>query len=415
MIGTIVKKEITANLLSYKFFVVILLASVLIFTSLFVMARDYKARLADYQVNKPAVGDATAFLPPNPLSIVAKGLDESMARCFGVNVTGFDIQSGQKSGNIVYAFFPAPDFVYVVKLVMSLVALLFGFDLISREKENGTLKMILSNSASRSSLLTGKWIGNFLSLAVPFTLVTLLGIAVTGLDPAIRLSAGQIGRLALVIGLSLVYIALFLGLGLLVSALTQRSASSLVVLLLLWAGLVFILPNLGTLLARQIVNVPSTKALSEKRQQIWTSEILSAYSGNGGWDGRIWNERKTAMNREFDRLEEDYRRQADRLVRLSKTINRISPAAGFIYAATDIAGTGIGEDTRFKQDVIRYKNQILPDLIREKHPYPAFRYQYRPVGQVLAEGALIDIAWLLASVILVFGAGAAAIKRYDVR
>ena len=186
MIGTIVKKEITANLLSYKFFVVILLASVLIFTSLFVMARDYKARLADYQVNKPAVGDATAFLPPNPLSIVAKGLDESMARSFGVNVTGFDIQSGQKSGNIVYAFFPAPDFVYVVKLVMSLVALLFGFDQISREKENGTLKMILSNSASRSSLLTGKWIGNFLSLAVPFTLVTLLGIAVTGLDPAIR-------------------------------------------------------------------------------------------------------------------------------------------------------------------------------------------------------------------------------------
>jgi hypothetical protein len=121
------------------------------------------------------------------------------------------------------------------------------------------------------------------------------------------------------------------------------------------------------------------------------------------------------MNREFDRLEEDYRRQADRLVRLSKTINRISPAAGFIYAATDIAGTGIGEDTRFKQDVIRYKNQILPDLIREKHPYPAFRYQYRPVGQVLAEGALIDIAWLLAAVILVFGAGAAAMKRYDVR
>jgi hypothetical protein len=187
------------------------------------------------------------------------------------------------------------------------------------------------------------------------------------------------------------------------------------VLLLLWAGLVFILPNLGTLLARQIVNVPSTKALSEKRQQIWTSEILSAYSGGGGWDGKIWNERKTAMNREFDRLEEDYRRQAERLVRLSKTINRISPAAGFIYAATDIAGTGIGEDTRLKQDIIRYKNQILPDLIREKRPYPAFRYQYRPVGQVLAEGALIDIAWLLAAVILAFGAGAAAIKRYDVR
>jgi ABC-type transport system involved in multi-copper enzyme maturation permease subunit len=415
MIGTIVKKEIASNLLSYKFFVVILLASVLIFTSLFVMARDYKARLADYQINKPAVGDATAVLPPNPLSILAKGLDESMARSIGVNVTGFDVQSGQKSGNIVYAFFPAPDFVYVVKLVMSLVALLFGFDQISREKENGTLKMMLANSVSRASLLAGKWIGNYLSLAVPFTLVTLLGIALIGLDPAIRMSAGHLGRLALLIALSLVYIALFLSLGLLVSALTQRSASSLVVLLFLWAGLVFILPNLGTLLARQIVKVPSTKALSEKRQQIWTREILMVYTENGKWNGQSWNERKLAMNREFDRLEEDYRRQADRLVRLSKTINRISPAAGFIYAATDIAGTGIGEDNRLKQDIIRYKNQILADLIREKRPYPAFTYQYRPVEQVLAEGGLIDVAWLLAAVILVFAAGASALKRYDVR
>ena len=175
------------------------------------------------------------------------------------------------------------------------------------------------------------------------------------------------------------------------------------------------MPNLGTLLARQIVKVPSTKALSEKRQQIWTSEILMVYAKNGEWNGQTWNERKLSMNREFDRLEEDYRRQADRLVRLSKTINRVSPAGGFIYAATDIVGTGIGEDTRLKQEIIRYKNQILGDLIRDKHPFPAFHYQYRPMGQVLAEGALIDIAWLLTAVILVFGAGAAALKRYDVR
>ncbi len=415
MLGTIAKKEIASNLLSYKFFVVILLASVLIFTSLFVMARDYKARLADYQINKPAVGDATAVLPPTPFRFWPKAWTNRWPAPSASTSPASTSSPGRNPGTSCMPSFPAPDFVYVVKLVMSLVALLFGFDQISREKENGTLKLMLANSVSRASLLAGKWIGNYLSLAVPFTLVTLLGIALIGLDPAIRLSAGQIGRLALVLGLSLVYIALFLGLGLLVSALTQRSASSLVVLLLLWAGLVFILPNLGTLLARQIINVPSTKALSEKRQQIWTSEILSAYSGRGGWDGKIWNERKTAMNREFDRLEEDYRRQADRLVRLSKTINRISPAAGFIYAASDIAGTGIGEDNRLKQDIIRYKNQILADLIGEKRPYPAFRYRYRPVGQVLAEGALIDIAWLLAAVILIFGAGAVALKRYDVR
>ncbi|MDD8026555.1 MAG: ABC transporter permease subunit [Acidobacteriota bacterium] len=415
MIGTIAKKEIVNNLLSYKFFIVILLASVLIFTSLFVMARDYKARLADYQINKPAAGEAIAVLPPNPLSILAKGLDESMARSIGIGVTGFDVQSGQKSGNVIYAFFPAPDFVYIVKLVMSLVALLFGFDQISREKEDGTLKLALSNSVSRSALLAGKWLGNFFSLAVPFTIVTCLGIALVGLDPAIRLSAGHLGRMAWLVALSLVYIALFLSLGFLVSALTQRSASSLVVLLLLWAGLVFVLPNLGTLAARQIVKVPSTKALSEKRQQIWTSEILKTYTKEGKWREGTWNDRILAINRESNRLEEDYRRQADRLVRLSKTINRISPAAGFVYAATDIAGTGIGEDSRLKEDIIRHKNRIVDDIIGNKRPFPAFTYRYRSLGRVLAEGSLIDIAWLLAAALIVFGVGAAALRRYDVR
>ena len=31
----------------------------------------------------------------------------------------------------------------------------------------------------------------------------------------------------------------------------------------------------------------------------------------------------------------------DKLVRLSKNINRVSPAASFVYAATELAGTGI--------------------------------------------------------------------------
>lgn len=40
MIGTVVKKEIVSNLLSYKFFIVILLLTLLLFTSVFVLTRD---------------------------------------------------------------------------------------------------------------------------------------------------------------------------------------------------------------------------------------------------------------------------------------------------------------------------------------------------------------------------------------
>jgi len=412
MIGTIVRKEIAANLLSYKFFIVICLASLLIATSFFVMARNFKGRQADYQLIKPKAGEPIAVLPPNPLSVFAKGLDDAMSRSFEVSIIGINVRAGQQSGNVVFSFFPSPDFVYIVKVVLSLVALLFGFDQISREKEAGTLKLMFANSLSRATVLAGKWLGNFLSLAVPFLLVTLLGIALMSLDPALRLSGPWLGRLAMLVALSLVYIALFLSLGMFISTVTQRSASSLVILLFLWSLLVFVLPNLGTLLARQFVDVPSVRALTEKRGQIWTREALLRFSDK---TDDIWVTRIKNMNTEFDQMEEDYRNKFDRLVRVSKTVNRLSPAASFVYASTEIAGTGIGEEGLFKREVIRYKNRYLEDIRSGIKAHPAFVYRYRSIGRVLAEGGLFDLAWLLVFNIVFFAAGFVALLRYDVR
>lgn len=414
MTGTIARKEIQANLLSYKFYVVILLTAVLVGTSLFVMARDYRARLADYDLIKPKAGEPVAVNPPNPLSIFAKGLDEAMARSFEAGPTGITVRAGQKSGNTIFAFFPTPDLVYVVRVVLSLVALLFGFDQISREKEDGTLRLMLANPVSRGSVLLGKWLGNFASLAVPFLLVTALGVAVLGLDPAIRFSSGQILRLALILVLTLLYVAFFLSLGILVSALTRRASSSLVILLLCWALLVFVLPNLGTLAARQLVDVPSVRALSEKRQQVWTREILLRVRGQGDWASHV-----KAISAENDALEADYRVKFDRLVALSKNINRVSPAAGFVYAATELAGTGIGEEGALKKEVIRYKNGLVGAMLASPGPgaadTPAFRYPYRPLDRVLAAGTLFDAGWLAACGVLCFALSYIAFVRYDVR
>jgi len=414
MISAIVRKEILSNLLSYKFYVVILLTAVLVATSFFVMARDYKERLDDYSLIRPKPGEPIAVNPPNPLSIFAKGLDEAMARSFEVSIIGINVRAGQKSGNAVFAFFPAPDFLYIVRVILSLVAVLFGFDQVSREKEAGTLRLMLANPASRAGILAGKWLGNFLTLAVPFLLVTMLGAAVLNLDPAIRLSADQVLRLGLILVLTLLYIAFFLSLGILVSTLTRRASSSLVILLFVWALLVFILPNLGTLIARQAVEVPSVRALSEKRRQVWTREILLLTRGEGDWASHV-----KAISAENDAIEADYRIKFNRLVGLSKAVNRISPVAGFVYAATEIAGTGIGEEGAFKSEVVRYKNSLLDRTLASPDPgkadHPAFRYTYRPLDRVLARGALFDATWLVVFNILFFVLSHTAFVRYDVR
>lgn len=413
---TIARKEIVSNLLSYKFLVVLLLMVLLVATSLFIMHRDFSERMADYQIIRPKPGEPIAVVPPNPLSIFAKGLENAMTRSFEIGVIGVDVRAGQSSGNIIYSFFPAPDFLYVVRVVLSLVALLFGFDQISREREQGTLKLLLSGPVSRATVLLGKWLGNFLSLAVPFLLVTLLGAAVLLFDPNIRFTAGQLGRLGLLLALSLLYLAFFLSLGMLVSALTRRAATSVIVLLFVWALLVFVLPNLGTLVARQFVSVPSVRALSEKRQQTWTREVLLGISRTGDI-AEHWR----TISRENDLMEADYRLKFERLVRLSRSINRLSPAASLLDAATEIAGTGIDEEGRLKTEVLRHKNAIIGQIIadelagRREARYQAFVYRPRPLGEVFAAGALIDVAWLAVFNILAFALAFAGFVRYDVR
>ncbi len=419
MTWTIVKKEIVANLLSYKFIIVILLATLLLFTSFFVLYKDFKGRLADYELVRAKPGEPIAVLPPNPLSIFAKGLDEAMTRSFEISRIGIDVFAGQKSENVIFAFFPTPDFVYIVKVVLSLVALLFGFDQISREKESGVLRLILSNSVSRAKILAGKWLGNFLSLSVPFLLVTFLGFALVNLDPGVSFSAASAGRFFLLVLTALVYIAFFLSLGIFISALTGRAASSLVILLLIWAMTAFVVPNLGTLLARQMVTVPSVRSLSEKQNQVWTREVLQMEierrAQNDRGTGDIVKKHFETINLELNQMEEDYRNKFVRLVRTSKNINRLSPAASFVYAVTELAGTGIGEEILLKENILRYKDSVLSNLDRGETQAPAFAYRYRSVGQVLAQGGLFDLAWLVFFNILFFASSFVAFIRYDVR
>ena len=411
---TIARKEIASNLLSYKFFIVIVLTVILIFTSFFIMYRDFNERLADYDIIKPTSEEAIAVLAPNPLSMFSKGLDEAMGRSFESTVVGITVRAGQKSGNKVFSFFPTPDFMYIVKVVLSLVALLFGFDQICQEKERGTLRLMLSNPASRATVLVGKWVGNFLSLSIPFLLVVLLGFAFVNLNRDIHFSANQLVRLALILCVTLFYIALFLSLGILISTITRKAANSVVALLLIWVLMVFVIPNLGNLLARQMVDVPSVAGLSEKRNQIWTREVLL------GLQDRNWIDHYSKINRDHGLLEEDYRNKFNSLVRLSKNINRISPVSSFVYALTDLAGTGIGEEENLKKAVISYNNNIFSELSsatleRKPRKYPAFQYRYRDLSEVFARGTLFDVAWLIFFNILFFALSYLAFIKYDVR
>lgn len=354
MLKSIIKKEILQSLTSYKFTIIIMLATVLILVSLFVMYRDYQLRLENYEILQPKSNEPIAIIPPTPLSIFARGLDENLTRSYEIRFGGqIRVGSKQQSVNNLFRLFTTPDLLYVIKVILALCALLFAFDMVCGEKELGTLKQSLSNSINRPLLILGKWIGGYVSFIVPFFIAMLLGTILISLSPQIKFNGTDWLKLGMLLLSTVIYLAIFFSLGMMISSLTHRASSSLVISLFVWAILIFAIPNLGNILARQFVKIPSVQQLEMRRQQIWIKEVFDRIN-----KGKDWDEAQATMSSENDKLMADYRTRFNQLVAMSQNITRFSPVAAFTYLATDLAGTGILEERRLKQVVVEYKNLI---------------------------------------------------------
>lgn len=411
MLKSIIRKEILLNLLSYKFSIITILSTVLILLSIFVMYRDYCLALENYEILRSKSENPPAVIPPVPLSIFAKGLEENLCRSYEPGFVGsIDVSSTQKSVNKLFKLFTTPDLLYVIKVILSLCAMLFAFDIICGEKEIGTLRQSLSNNLKRSILILGKWIGGFTSFILPFFIAVLLGTIFVTLSPMVDMNAQNWVKLGLFLLSSVIYLAVFFSLGLSISCLTHRSSTSLVLSLFVWTILVFLIPNLGNILARQLVQIPTVQQLELQREHI---QIRTEIEVNRL---QTWPEREKAIERansERETIAEDYRNRFNRLVTVSKNITRISPAAAFTFLATDITGTGMLEERRLKSAFLQYRDTLLN--WNEKGERPAFAYQRSSVQEALGPGGLSNCLILVLFNILFFSGAYVAFLRYDAR
>ena len=133
MLQAIINKEILENLTTYRFYILTGLLALLMVVSFVVSYGDYELRLENYNLNRPAAHSSSLMIPPSPISIFVKGLDEHMGRLYSVSILGIDVQDIDQSVNRLFLLFTVPDMLFVVKVMLSLIALLFTFDAITGE------------------------------------------------------------------------------------------------------------------------------------------------------------------------------------------------------------------------------------------------------------------------------------------
>jgi ABC-type transport system involved in multi-copper enzyme maturation permease subunit len=404
MLKSIIRKEILSNLLSYKFSIIIILSTILILVSIFVMYRDHCLALDNYEIlRRTKSEDTVVVIPPTPLGIFAKGLDENLCRSYEDGYGGrIHASSKQQSLNNLFKLFTAPDLLYIIKVILSLCAMLFAFDIVSGEKETGTLRQTISNTVKRPILILGKWIGGFTSFILPFFMAVLLGTIFVTLSPVVDINAQNWAKLGLFLLSSVIYLAVFFSLGLLISCLTHRSSTSLVISLFVWAIFVFIIPNLGHILARQLVRIPTVQQLELKLEQSSIKRRFERHRVDDSQYRRIDNR----IRAENEKFLEDYRNRFNRLVKVSQNITRISPAAAFTFLATDIMGTGMAEERRLKRAVLQYLKDRDDKMLG---------YQRSSVKEVLGRGGMSNCLILILFNILFFTGAHVAFLRYDVR
>ncbi len=205
MIWTIMKREIFANIITFRFLVGLILCLGLITASAFVLIKDYEVRLRSYDQSISRNEDMDgvkvysqlgfgAYRPPSPLGFLCIGSDRKLGNTVP-EVSYREVPReaiGQGGGNQLMGVFPPLDMAIIIQVVLGLLALLLSYDAISGERERGTLAIALSNPVPRHTILLGKLLGGMISVALPLAAGTLAGLLVvlTSGSVALDSSAG---------------------------------------------------------------------------------------------------------------------------------------------------------------------------------------------------------------------------------
>ncbi len=130
-------------------------------------------------------------------------------------------------------------------LVGGVLAIAISFDTINNERQKGSLKTLLSYPIYRDSIVYGKYLGGLLVITM-VAVITFLGgmglfISVTGIE----MTMDTVIRLSMFFAVSLVYMAIFLAVGLLLSIVLPSPSTSLLASVIVWLASIQLIPNIG--------------------------------------------------------------------------------------------------------------------------------------------------------------------------
>ena len=397
MIWHITKRELYDNLNSLRFALTTVLLFVLMLINAIIHVQEHPERMQKYHDATTASvntlrsrtdlfsiaqeGPGNLYKKPSPLYFCEEGGDIFLTNyVYGAHTIQIDnnlrvFWSVYYPGAFPDAFNIRPDTVkvdwgFVIGYVLSLITILFTFDSISGERERGTLRLMLSNSVPRHTVLIGKFLGALASISVPFTLAILMNLSVTYVSRDVDVGADAWIRLMIIFSISILYLCLFIALGLLVSSSVQNSVTSLVILLLTWCVFVIFIPSTVPSIASGFSTNPMTYDEYFKRRNQNIKELKEEYvdllQENRGLPNKkiqLDSEYVAKGTEQEERLSQEQLSQQIAQIQLARSVTRISPVTLMQHLLEVFAGTGFERHQQFLENVQHYASEYREYII----------------------------------------------------
>jgi ABC-type transport system involved in multi-copper enzyme maturation permease subunit len=407
MLWTLIEKELKNIITGPKFTITFLISAILIIMSVWIGIQDYRAAQQQYeagiQLTQQKMSETHSWMifstqiyrQPNPLQIFNAGISNDIGRFSVVRPSeSIKVTNSIYADDPIFAIFRFLDLSFIIQIVLSLLAILFTYDAINGERENGTLRLIFSNAVPRFKYILAKFIGSWLGLVIPLLIPFLLGFLLFQVYQ-IQFSGDQWIRILIFGGISLLYFTFFVGFGILVSALTRNSSGSFLILLVCWVSLVLIIPRVGSMFAARILPVPSLaeiegqidgfskdrwnqymqdieKQLREREKQLaaLTPAERETHNQENMWK---WMETSDAARRKVQedinqvsrRLREELRNKKIVQERFAFLLARFSPVSAYQLSSMNLTGTDINLKVRF-ENALEIYHQIISDFVEQK-------------------------------------------------
>jgi ABC-type transport system involved in multi-copper enzyme maturation permease subunit len=425
VIWHIIKKDFVDNFTSARFVVGFLLCLFLVPYTVYTGTRDYDSRVEKYQRDVKNADEVftkaqvyaqiqpRAVIRPSPLNIFCKGINEQIGSQVSLSnneVPTFATGIASMYENQFLNRFVSLDFINILAIMLSLIGVFLSYDIFSREKEDGTLKLLLSNHVKRSDFFLGK-AGGILLTFIPLLLICyILVFIILWISPAVKLTFDDYGRILLLFFFSLLYLSFFIFLGSYISSKARTSSTSLIVNLFIWCFLLFLLPNAMSYLGKNMIKSDNYgililntndidnefwKKYSELRQNIEKETGLTEHSWNlcAGWNyGPILLCFTTLDNMIFERnmhesvapmvldyavkkwhLQEAYLNRLYRQQKIIKYLSCISPSEILKYLSASLCKSDMENHIDFMNQTRSYREQFY-DYFKENKFFSSFNY-----------------------------------------